>query len=86
MWDLPGPGVKPVSSALAGRFFTNEPPGKLKAQVLDVSSQKEFSDRQSDIYKVGLFTEKHTPQIDRGPSQKSRDVPGYGVVNFCRGG
>ena len=29
--DLPNPGVKPVSpasSALAGRFFTTEPPGK----------------------------------------------------------
>ena len=28
MWDLPGPGTKPVSPALAGRFFTTEPPGK----------------------------------------------------------
>ena len=28
MWDLPGPGIKPVSPALAGRFFTTEPPGK----------------------------------------------------------
>ena len=28
MWDLPGPGVEPVSSALAGGFFTTEPPGK----------------------------------------------------------
>ena len=26
--DLPGPGIKPVSPALAGGFFTNEPPGK----------------------------------------------------------
>ena len=28
MWDLPGPGLEHVSSALAGGFFTNEPPGK----------------------------------------------------------
>ena len=28
MWDLPGPGIKPVSTALAARFFTTEPPGK----------------------------------------------------------
>ena len=30
-WDLPGPGIEPVSSgspALADRFFTAEPPGK----------------------------------------------------------
>ena len=27
-WDLPGPGIEPVSPALAGRFFTTEPPRK----------------------------------------------------------
>ena len=26
--DLPNPGIKPVSLALAGGFFTTEPPGK----------------------------------------------------------
>ena len=37
MWDLPGPGIKPMSPALAGRFFTTEPSGKplsLKSQVM----------------------------------------------------
>ena len=28
MWDLPGPGLEPVSPALAGRFLTTELPGK----------------------------------------------------------
>ena len=28
MWDLPGPGHKPVSPALAGGFLTTAPPGK----------------------------------------------------------
>ena len=28
MCDLPGPGIKPASPALAGGFFTTEPPGK----------------------------------------------------------
>ena len=28
MWDLPGPGLEPVSAALAGGFFTTAPPGK----------------------------------------------------------
>ena len=27
--ELPDPGIKPISPALAGRFFTTEPPGKL---------------------------------------------------------
>ena len=26
--ELPNPGIKPTSPALAGRFFTTEPPGK----------------------------------------------------------
>ena len=26
--DLPGPGIKPMSAALADGFFTAEPPGK----------------------------------------------------------
>ena len=27
-WNLPGPGLEPVSPALAGRFSTTAPPGK----------------------------------------------------------
>ena len=26
MWDLPGPGLEPVSPALAGGFLTTTPP------------------------------------------------------------
>ena len=28
MWNLPDPGTEPTSPALAGRFFTTEPPGE----------------------------------------------------------
>ena len=28
MWDLPGPGLEPVSPALAGGFLTTVPPGR----------------------------------------------------------
>ena len=28
MWDLSGPGLEPVSPALAGGFLTTAPPGK----------------------------------------------------------
>ena len=35
MRDLPGPGIEPMSPALAGRFFTTDPPGKpLQVEVL----------------------------------------------------
>ena len=32
MWDLPRPGLQPVSPALAGRFSTTVPPGKPKIE------------------------------------------------------
>ena len=28
MWNLPAPGIEPVSPALAGRFLSTGPPGK----------------------------------------------------------
>ena len=31
--DLPDPGIEPVSPALAGRFFTTEPPGKPNSEI-----------------------------------------------------
>ena len=34
MWDLPRPGLEPVSPALAGRFSTTVPPGKPCASIL----------------------------------------------------
>ena len=37
MWDFPGPGLEPVSPALAGGFLTTAPPGKPKEGILYVS-------------------------------------------------
>ena len=38
MWDLPRPGLEPMSPALAGRFSTTAPPGKpwdlIKMQIM----------------------------------------------------
>ena len=34
MWDLPGPGIEPVSPALAGRFSTTAPPRKPQHHLL----------------------------------------------------
>ena len=40
MWDLPGPGLEPVSPALAGGFLTTAPPGKShKQKRFDYTSQ-----------------------------------------------
>ena len=34
MWDLPRPGLEPVSPALAGRFSSTAPPGKPQKVIL----------------------------------------------------
>ena len=39
MWDLSDPGMEPVSPALAGEFFTTEPPGKLKKTFFYLTGQ-----------------------------------------------
>ena len=36
MWDLPRPGLEPVSPALAGRFSTTAPPGKPRDNIFNV--------------------------------------------------
>ena len=38
MWDLLGPGLEPVSPALAGRFLTTVPPGKPSLGVFKYAS------------------------------------------------
>ena len=35
MWDLPGPGLEPVSPALADGFLTTGPPGKPTPDLLN---------------------------------------------------
>ena len=39
MWDLPGPGLQPVSPALAGGFLTTAPPGKPQTHFSFVITQ-----------------------------------------------
>ena len=42
MWDLPGPGLEPVSPALAGRFSTTAPPGKLRQAFLSLRARRDI--------------------------------------------
>ena len=46
MWDLPGPGLKPVSPALAGGLLTTAPPGKSSAGILVDCRQESSCYRQ----------------------------------------
>ena len=60
--------------------------GPNEAQVLDVSLQKEFSERQSDRAVVDLFRfrEKCAPQTECGPLQRVNVALKCGVVSLCR--
>ena len=37
MWDLSGPGIEPMSPALAGGFFTTEPAGKTYLRIIFIT-------------------------------------------------
>ena len=45
MWDLPRPGLEPVSPALAGRFSTTAPPGKSYMHILEGARAEENQHR-----------------------------------------
>ena len=45
MWDLPGPGLQPVSPALAGGFLTTVPPGKPHAEYFNQCEKQRLESR-----------------------------------------
>ena len=47
MWDPPGPGLEPVSPAMAGRLSTTAPPGKPSVVLIDA---------------LGIFLATHTTE------------------------
>ena len=61
MWDLPRPGLDPMSPALAGRFSTTAPPGKPQAYSLFITSQNPHSGRCSEKINHSLCTQHQLP-------------------------
>ena len=53
MWDLPRPGLEPVSPALADRFSTTAPPGK--PQRYFHFNKREKLQSKACIYNDGIF-------------------------------
>ena len=47
MWNLPGPGIEPVSPALAGGFFTTEPSGKPAELCFECEMVTDYGDHVS---------------------------------------
>ena len=56
MWDLPGPGLEPMSPALAGRFLTTVPQGKPLQKCFEfISPNKTFiSSRERLVFLIIL--------------------------------
>ena len=52
MWDLPGPGLEPVSPALAGGFLNTAPPGKLWPLSLNTNLELTFSGKEDVVFGV----------------------------------
>ena len=78
MWDLPSPGLEPVSPALADRFLTTAPPGKPYPDTLKRVLISYFVDCSSiwislmfshDYTEVLYFFGKHTTEMVVCPSQ-----------------
>ena len=59
MWDLPGPGLKPVSPALAGGFLTTAPPGKPNRYIFNykrhIYSAQKFCQVQKSVKKKRML-------------------------------
>ena len=56
MWDLPGPGIKPMSPALAGRLFITWPSGKSYVRFL---RDNNFQWQQKVLKKLFLHWHNH---------------------------
>ena len=62
--DLSNPGIEPISPALAGKFFTTEPPGKLHHSLFLLKKKKKKS--------LTSFRHFHLPERLLNPKQKSK--------------
>ena len=59
MWDLPRPGLEPVSPALAGRFSTTAPPGKPKTFLSEVKLAGMLNSVLEIVIVIHKLDEKH---------------------------
>ena len=88
MWNLPRPGMEPVSPALADGFFTTEPPGKPPHPVFISQPSVFFTSvySQPHFRISGRYTStRHMLSAPR-PVEKTCEIPCDGVqlsTDFC---
>ena len=74
--NLPDPGIKPASPALAGRFFTCEPPGKLQRSLEGLLNHKESPPHRflvSGVRVGSLSFSKNCPGLVEGSGPHFKD-------------
>ena len=64
MWDLPRPGIEPVSPALAGGFLTTAPPGNSLEQLFEKLGVSSGGDRSTE--KFGAVETGDLTQVSTG--------------------
>ena len=61
MWDLPGPGLEPMSPALAGGFLTTVPQGSPKPKDLNLQVKEQEENQKASIVALKRsFSTGHT--------------------------
>ena len=83
MWDLPGPGIEPVSPALAGGFLTTAPPEKSPLTYFFIhhvySHQHAFVTFNKSIVKIyfvsvpetQIYCKERQQAVTRGPKAQT---------------
>ena len=72
MWDLPGPGLEPVSPALAEGFPTTAPPGKPPQLVFEASMTLMPKPEKDFIRKKLYTTISHTHRHKKSSTNISK--------------
>ena len=79
MWDLPRPGLEPVSPALAGRFSTTVPPGKPRPYFKERKNWlREVASLSQDSHSPSTLLLGSHPFMSHG---KYTHIPYY--INLC---
>ena len=95
MWDLPRPGLEPVSPALAGRFSTTAPPGKplhgflffllfLSLSLLDLILHSNFTNRENPT-ESGGYHQIRSPLGQSSHARLPQTWPSLWMVAFGTG-